>query len=398
MRGVDLVLAALLGAALCGCAAGAGTGGRTATVKKAPLATRTRAQGTLESVDALIISPPVIAGQWDYTIQFLAQEGKEIKAGAPVVAFDTRKLAENLEVLNSELATAQKELEKTTLEEQEKMDQLQLDRTDREVRTGKANRKLAVPENLLSRNELSKARLELDAASKESTIGTEQLATQKSALSERIAAAQAKVARLQERVNTVQDSIRRSTVMAPRAGFVVLKPDWEGKKVVVGNNVWFGQPLLEIADVTRMRVAAVIPEPEAGKIASGQRAEIRLDANPDRLFHGRVGTVGRIFRTKSWETPSIVCDAEVSIEDPDPALMRPGMAADVTLLGESAAPVLQLPERAVRFGKDGAQVDVRGADGTVRAVPVTLGRRSGDDVEVLAGVKEGDTVVLGDAS
>ncbi len=366
----------------------------TATVARAPLAFRVKAQGTLESADRVVVSPPTIRDQWNFSIVFLAPEGKPTAAGAPVVGFDGRRQQEQLEVQVAELAAARKELEKVSLEEQERLDQLRLEQADVEARLSKLQRKIDLPEDLLARRELERNRLEAEEARRQHDLNVERLALQERTVAAKVEAATSKVARLEARVATTRDALQRLTVPAARAGFVVHVPDWNNKKQIVGNTVWAGQPIVEIADLTKMQVAAVVPEPEAGKVRAGQPVEIRLDANPDRLFRGRVAALGRVFRTKSWDKPSIVFDATIAIDDPDPELMRPGMAAEVTILAVTELPVLQLPEAAVRFGPGGPSVRVRDAAGGERTVPVTLGRRANDTVELLDGAAAGDVVVL----
>lgn len=362
-------------------------------IARAPLSLKVKAQGTLESADPVAVSPPPIWRQWDFTITYMAPEGKEIEAGQPAVGFDTKRQRDDMQVQSSELAAARKELEKIVLEEQEKLDQLKLDQADVEVELGKARRKLEVPENLLARNDLAKARYGLEQSQKKAALNRDLVTVQEANLTARVEAAKAKVKQLEARLQETQTAMRMLTVPASRPGFVVYIPDWNNKKQTIGSNVWAGQPILEIADLSKMRVAAVVPEPDAGKVRVGQPVEVRLAASPDRLFRGKVQTLGRIFRTKSWDKPSIVFDATISIDDPDPALMRPGMAADVVILATTDHPVLQVPESAVRYGAAGAEVVVRGTDGD-RSVPVRLGWRADGAVEVIEGLSENDVVVL----
>ncbi|MDH3285917.1 MAG: HlyD family efflux transporter periplasmic adaptor subunit, partial [Acidobacteriota bacterium] len=184
------------------------------------------------------------------------------------------------------------------------------------------------------------------------------------------------------------------TVRAPRGGFVVHVPDENGGKVKVGESVWQGRQIVELADLGRMEVAAEVAEPDAGFVAVGQSVEIRLDASPDRRFRGRVEKLGRLFHPRASEDPSMVFDAVVSIDETDPELMRPGMAAKLRILSESGEPVIQIPEAAIRSGQGGPTVAVRKASGKVKTVPVELGPRWRGTVVVTGGLEEGDAVEL----
>jgi HlyD family secretion protein len=170
--------------------------------------------------------------------------------------------------------------------------------------------------------------------------------------------------------------------------------EWNGKKKAVGDRCWVGSKILELPDLSQMQAAAVIPEPEAGKVKEGQAVEIRLDSNPDRVFKGKVKTLGRIFRTKSHDQPAIVFDVIIDILDPDPELMRPGMAAGVDIIVSSKDNALQVPESAIINHEDGLFVRKKSFLGK-KMVPVTPGARSAGMVEILAGLKENDRVIIG---
>ncbi len=363
-------------------------------VRKTRLTFRVKATGQLASAASLTISPPLVPYMWDYTVTQLAPEGKSVAVGQPLVSFDAKKLAERAQLKSAELAEAEKELEKVKLEEQERLDGLLLQQADQAMKEAKAARKLEVPPDLLARLELEKNRLDYDLAREESRLIAAQIEVQKINLEAQVQAARNKVERTRRELATTQDSIRRLNVQAPRAGFLVYVPGWNGKKVAQGDNVWFGQNILEIADLTKMRVDAVIPEPDAAVVRAAQSVEIRLAANPDRLFHGRIQSLGRIFRTKSYDKPSMVFDAVVAIDKPDPEIMRPGMAADIVVLATSSEPVPVVPEEAVHFTTQGPRVTVRRDGEGAREVPVKLGRRSPPMVEVLAGLAEGDEVIV----
>jgi len=137
----------------------------------------------------------------------------------------------------------------------------------------------------------------------------------------------------------------------------------------------------------------VILESQAGRIKEGQRADVRLDANPDRVYKGAVVSLGRIFRVKSDSQPAIVFDAVIDLSESDPQLMRPGMAAGVDITISSKENALQVAEAALVYREGGVSVRKK-ARLTEDLVPVTIGARSAGVVEVLTGLSEGDEVVI----
>ncbi|RMG42513.1 MAG: efflux RND transporter periplasmic adaptor subunit [Acidobacteria bacterium] len=358
-----------------------------------PVTRRVHASGELRPARPVTIGPPVIRHIWNYTITSLVEEGSVVEAGAPVVTFDTRELQETLDVKRSELETARRELDKIRLEEQDKLDKLLVEHAELEAQRARLARKLAVPPELVERNELAKTRIDAALVNKEIELNERQTELQRESMATRIELYEKHVARLARRVAEIERNIEAMTVRAPRGGFVSFPKERGLEKPKVGETVWSGRPLLEIADLSNMEVAAEIDEPDASLVRPGQRVEIRLDAAPDRRFSGKVLRLGRLFRIKSSDMPKKVLDAVVSIDDPDPELMRPGMAAQLEILCEAPRHGLLVPEEAVVQGPQGPAVLV--LDGNrERWVTVELGERVAGRVVVRGGLRPGDRVVV----
>ena len=360
---------------------------------KGPFYTKVHAIGQLKSAASIYIGCPFIYRVWNYTISFMAPEGKEVKPGEMILGFDAKQLQEQLMLKSSELETAKKELERIRLVEQEQKDGFILQLAEARTNEEKAKRRAQVPEDLTAPNEMKKLRMDYELALLNEQLCESRVENQTVGMKSRIHTQEGKVKQLESQVRELREGIAKMRVKAPKAGIVVYAIDWQGEKKAVGDRCWFGSQVLELPDLSQMQVAAVVPEPEAGKVKTGLAVEIRLDSNPDRVFHGEVESLGRIFRTKSHDQPAMVFDAAITIKDPDPGLMRPGMAAGVDIIVSSRENVLQVPEAAVIYREQGLFVWRKGFVGK-KMVPVTIGARSGDMVEVLAGLKENDQVII----
>ncbi|MCB1051189.1 MAG: HlyD family efflux transporter periplasmic adaptor subunit [Acidobacteria bacterium] len=350
------------------------------------------ASGSLQSGQATSLGCPGIPRTWRYTISFMADEGKEIQAGQPILGFDAKELNERLAVSSADLATARKELEKRQLEQTEAVEQKKLARAEAERALVKIKRKLDVPEPLLSHAELAKLRLDLELSEAEFEHAESSLALEKEIQAARIASQKSKIQVLEQEVATFQASIGKMNVAAPVGGIVIYKENWNGEKPAVGESVWMGQSLIELPDLNNMQVSAMIAEVDAGQVKIGQAAQVRLDANPDKVFKGQVVRLGHLFHERSKEKPAMVIDAEIAIENSEPDWMRPGMAAKVSIQGSARPDVLVVPEKAVGQAANGAFVLRRNGMGQER-VAVQIGRKGGGLVEILEGLNEGDWVL-----
>lgn len=364
-----------------------------AKVVKAPFDIKIHATGQLQSAASLYVGCPSVERMWQYTISSMAPEGKAVNQGDLILSFDPRELMQRLQLKQSELDTGMKELERMQLQEQQTKEDVALQLEEDKVTKQKAVRKADYPEELIAVNELQKRKMELELADLQEKLAESRLANQISGMRSRIHIQETKVRLLKEAVDRLMGDIQKMNVQAAKPGIVVYTPDWDGKKKAVGDMCWMGMNVLELPDLSRMQMKAVILEVQAGRVATGQSAEVRLDSNPDRVYKGVVLSLGRVFRVKSDSQPAIVFDALVDLTESDPGLMRPGMAAGVDITVSSKANVLQVPEAAIVYQENKIAVWKKGAF-SKELTPVTVGARSSGMVEVLSGLKENDKVVI----
>ncbi len=366
---------------------------RVVRVVKAPFDIKVHATGQLQSSASFFVGCPSVWRVWQYTISFMAPEGKEVKEGDMILAFDAREIMQRLQLKQSELDTGIKELDRMKLQEQQTKEDLELQYEEEKVNKQKAVGQADYPEDLIAPMELQKRKMALELADLEEKLAAERVANQISGMKSRIQVQESKVRLLKDDVARLEGDVRKMNVTAPKPGIVVYRPDWDGKKKAVGDTCWMGDTILELPDLRRMQMKAVILEVQAGRVKVDQPAEVRLDSNPERVFKGTISSLGRVFRVKSDSQPAIVFDAVIDLSESDPGLMRPGMAAGVDITVSSKKNSLQVPEAAIVYGERGPMVWRKGFLSQA-LTPVTIGARSSGMVEILSGLSENDSVVI----
>ncbi len=160
------------------------------------------------------------------------------------------------------------------------------------------------------------------------------------------------------------------------------------KNAVEGAFVKAGQPVYQIADLSRVWVEAHIYEYELPWVKVGQEAEMALPYLPGRVFRGKVTYVYPYLQRK---TRDVVIRLE--FENPDLEL-KPDMYADVVLKTAVAGEGLMIPSEAViRSGERNVVFVVKG-DGKFTPREVKLGLElDGGKVQVLSGLAPGELVV-----
>jgi RND family efflux transporter MFP subunit len=172
------------------------------------------------------------------------------------------------------------------------------------------------------------------------------------------------------------------TFRSPVMGFVI------EKQALRGMHVTPGQTLYKVADLSVVWVEADVYEREMALARVGQRASVTLDAYPGESFDGRAIY---IYPFVEENTRTV----KVRFQFPNARLrLKPGMYANVELKGTDAM-ALTVPANAVLDSGTEQVIFVAGGEGRFIPRPVELGRRFGDRVEIVDGVKEGEQVATG---
>jgi RND family efflux transporter MFP subunit len=148
--------------------------------------------------------------------------------------------------------------------------------------------------------------------------------------------------------------------------------------------------VVTIADMESLLVAVDVSESNIAQVKAGQPCEIRLDAFPDSRFPGRVHM---ILPTADRSKASIT--VKVAFLERDPRVL-PEMSAKVAFLSretspEEQAPLRAVPAAAVAQGNGPPRVFLIQGD-QVREIPVQLGRRLGEMVELREGPAIGSRI------
>ena len=175
------------------------------------------------------------------------------------------------------------------------------------------------------------------------------------------------------------------SVVAPFDGVITLRNIDVGS--LVQADATSGTVLFTLMQSDVMRIQLYVPQDEAFDIAPGTAAVVRVPEIPSRDFPG---TVTRIADALQPGTRTLL--TEIDVPNPDHAL-SPGVYCTVELKIPRKTPSLIVPSAAIIFNGDGISVAVV-EGGIARIRPVTVVRDFGKTVEVSAGVKDGDQVIL----
>lgn len=195
----------------------------------------------------------------------------------------------------------------------------------------------------------------------------------------------------------VQSNVDDTIILAPMDGVVVGEPKTEGTLVAQGVN----NPtvIMTIADLSKKQISAKIDETDIGKVKVGQKAAFTVDAYTGRTFTATVTNISQTDVDSSWSSSSsssasvIYYNVTLDVDDPE-NLLKPAMTARVDITVAEKNDVLMVPLSALKTSASGQYVLLAKSDGTTEKVEVTVGIYSGDKVEIVEGLSEGERLAV----
>jgi multidrug resistance efflux pump len=335
-----------------------------ASVERGDLDLNVNATAELRANRAMVLTAPPVAGG-ALQITRLLHTGARVKKGDVVFEFDPAEQRYNAEQSRSELLQAEQEIVKATAD-------AAVQAAEDKVALLKARFDLKQAELEVQKNELVSA---IDAKKNELTLeqAKRYLAKLEEDIDSHTASGHAAVSLAEEKRNKAkltmeeaEQNIRKMVVAAPMDGLVAVERNaesmggmmWPGMSIPdyrAGDQVQPGSAIAQVIDPGQMELDGKVGEQERSNIGVGQSVEIEFDALPGQIFHGTVKTVGVMSTRQFWEASnSGKFDLSIELADRDSRL-RPGLTAQIVILGDKRKDVLYLPRQAL-FIKDGKRV------------------------------------------
>ena len=195
-------------------------------------------------------------------------------------------------------------------------------------------------------------------------------------------AAQSMLEQARATLNTAERNIERASVRSPISGQVVKR------MVSVGEQVdgTAAHPIVEIANLERVELAANVPAEYLSRVTLKMKASIMTDAYPDRMFDGTVIAIA-----PAVDPTTNAALVRIRITNANRQL-KVGVFAEARIALAEHANALVVPRAALVRDANGTAVYVVNGDLAERT-GVGVGLEKPDVIEILSGVKEGDTVL-----
>lgn len=232
----------------------------------------------------------------------------------------------------------------------------------------------------------SRKRLQAQLRNAETLLGrVRTLREQNVATQEQLDNALTAVAMAKGELQQVDAVIAQKSIRAPFAGTLGIRQVHQGQYLTAGDAV------VNLVDSARLHVNFSLNEQAAPQLRVGQHLTLSVDALPDQPLAARINAVDPVI------SPSRLVQVQATLANPE-GLLQPGMYASVQVNALAAPQVLSVPETAITYTAYGQTVFVASDNGgqvlAVHRVQVSTGERWQGRVEITAGLKEGEQVVV----
>ena len=190
---------------------------------------------------------------------------------------------------------------------------------------------------------------------------------------------QAVIAQRRSELDLARQQLTDTVILSPLDGIVSVK------QASVGEYLAAGAPIATMVRVHPLRLRVPVPEREGSGVRVGHAVTLTVEGDPT-LYRGRVVRLSPIVQEQNR---TLMVEAEVPNER---GFLRPGAFARVEIMTEVSQPVVTVPWSSVIVFA-GVEKVLLVRQGKTAEVRITTGRRFGEDVEIIDGLKRGDPVV-----
>ncbi len=194
------------------------------------------------------------------------------------------------------------------------------------------------------------------------------------------------------KLEQMNDVLKQFNVVAPKAGMVIYRRNWDGNKIGIGAtiNAW-DNIVAELPDLSEMISKTYINEIDISKVKVGQPVRIGIDAFPEKQFTGKVTEVANIGE-QLQNTNAKVYEVRILVKEFD-SILRPAMTTKNTILTSIVDSVLFIPIEAI-FNTDSITFVYKKNGGSIVRQQVVVGQSNDNEIIVRAGVLEDDELLL----
>ena len=338
-----------------------------------------------------IIGPPGLREVriWQVMISDIIAEGTIVDSGQYVATLDRTEITNRMKDLESELEKLESQYIKTKLDTSMDL---------RSAREELINMKYALEEKQITVDQSiyeppatqRQAKLDLEKAQRAFQQAQKNYKLRLDKANANMQEVSASYTQAQRRLEQIQDVLKGFTVTAPKAGMVIYKRNWDGSKMGIGATMSSWENIVAtLPNLTSMISKTYVNEIDISKLKVGQKADITIDAFPERKYTGQVTEVANIGE-QMRNSNAKVFEVKIQVNEFD-SILRPAMTTKNVITTGVVPKSLFLPIESVHTADSITFVYL--ADKNIRK-QVKTGQTNENQIIILQGLKKDDEVYL----
>jgi len=363
------------------------------TLERSPLQVEVQANGEIVGLESMPLPTPTTR-QGSLKVAWLIPEGTMVSQGTTVVKYDNTDTLLSMESQQNSLRQNQLSSSVQTGTQQLNEKTMAIDRTVAEMDYEYSMTVKPSDPTIFSQWDIIQAELNAQfAKSKLDNLGA------KAKVQKRINRSQTQQStiqrnRMQTEIGIIQQSLDAMELKSPVSGLLIYRRDRQVDPKV-GDNCQAGQVIIEVVDLNALQARIYVLEKEAGSLAKGKPVTVKLDALPDKLFHGEVRAMASVAASIARNSPLKYFTCDVLIHDAGDYLryIKPGMTLLARVILEKYDSCFVVPASALDFkGNDTFVYVKQGNNWVKRLVQIGMGKHG--QGTILSGVNEQELVAL----
>lgn len=178
----------------------------------------------------------------------------------------------------------------------------------------------------------------------------------------------------------IQKQLRSTNITVPFSGIITKK------MIDLGSVIGVGTPIVEVTDISSLKLTVNVPERDILKFKLNQSVEVKADIYGDKVFTGKVTNIN-VLADKSHNFK-----VQITVANPKQDIMA-GMYGSASLTNSKSVTALAVSRKAlVGSSKDPKVYVIR--NGKAKLISFTAGTSDGEFIEVVDGLSKSDRVVV----
>ncbi len=363
-------------------------------VKKGNFDINVTTTGELDAKTSLEIYGPEglrTIGIWQVKISELIPDGTVVDSGDFVATLDRTEISNRIKDVQTELEKLESQLTRTRLDTT-----LEL----RNARDELINLKFGMEERQITLDQskyeppasIRQAEIDLQKAQRNYDQAVQNYKLKYSKSKATMGEITASYDQSRRKFENLMKVLNDFTIKAPKAGMVIYKRDWDGKKQGVGAtvNAW-NNVVATLPNLSKMISKTYINEIDISKVKVGQKVRIGVDAFPEKKFNGEVTEVANIGEQMRGSNAKVF-EVKILVNEYD-SILRPAMTTKNTIITAVVPDVLFIPIECIHTSDTITYVYKSNGSSFVKQ-QVKAGASNENEIIITKGLNQNDKVYL----